>query len=365
MARIAIVSQSLVKGDAVSNDVLEMHRVLTRRGHEVALFSGHWDLADLPCRPVSDAGAFLRSDPSSVLIYHHSTGFEAGVALLARVTCKRIVRYHNVTPAHFLEGISQALADPCRQGREQLQVLARAECSLYLSDSAYNERELVAQGAKAARCTVVPPFHHIDRLAALQADAEVLRACRDGRTNVLFVGRLAPHKGHPALLEAFAVYHRLYDSNSRLLLIGKEDPRLEPFNVRLREQARRLGVQGAVTFTGEVSDECLKAYFEAADVFVSTSEHEGFCVPLVEAMALRLPIVAHGSSAVPDTVGPAGLLWDTPDPFLLAESIACVTRDQSVRAALGERGWQRYQERFHNQRIEERFLEAVQCVLSA
>src|SRR5262249_23579212 len=161
---------------------------------------------------------------------------------------------------------------------------------------------LVAEGADACRCTVLPPFHHIDRLAGMPADAGVLSACRDGRTNVLFVGRVAPHKGHAALLEAFAVYHWLYARNRRLLLVGKEGPTMENFNVFLREQARGLGVQGAVTFTGEVSDQCLKAYFQAADVFVSASEHEGFCVPLVEAMALRLPIVAHGCSAVPDTV---------------------------------------------------------------
>jgi glycosyltransferase involved in cell wall biosynthesis len=365
MTRIAIVCQSLVPGDAVGNDVLEMHRVLSRRGYDVALFAGHWELPEPACRPVSEVPAFLRGNRSNVLIYHHSTGFEAGVALLACLSCKRIVRYHNVTPAAFLEGISQALAAPCRQGREQLQVLARAQCALYLSDSVYNERELVAEGADAGRCTVLPPFHHIDRLPGLPPDAGVLSACRDGRTNVLFVGRVAPHKGHAALLEAFAVYHWLYDRNSRLLLVGKEDPRLEYFNAFLREQARRLGVQGAVTFTGEVSDQCLKAYFQAADVFVSASEHEGFCVPLVEAMALRLPIVAHGCSAVPDTVGPAGLLWDAPDPFLLAESIACVVNEPSVRAALEERGWQRYQERFHSQRIEGRFLDAVECVLSA
>jgi glycosyltransferase involved in cell wall biosynthesis len=82
-------------------------------------------------------------------------------------------------------------------------------------------------------------------------------------------------------------------------------------------------------------------------------------------MALRLPIVAYGSSAVPDTVGPAGLVWETPDPFLLAASVACVVKDHSVRTALAERGWQRYQERFHNQRIEECFVAAVQYVLSA
>jgi glycosyltransferase involved in cell wall biosynthesis len=365
MTRIAIVSQSLVPGDAVGNDVLEMRRVLIRCGHEVGLFAGHWELPDVPCRPVSEARTYLGKDRSHVLIYHHSTGFEAGVKLLARLPCKRIVRYHNVTPARFLLGVSQALAEPCRQGREQVQELARAGCALYLSDSGYNQRELVTQGAEAARCQVVPPFHHIERLAALEADPEVMSACRDGRVNILFVGRVAPHKGHLALLEAFAVYHRLYDAESRLLLVGKEDPRLDIFNGWLREQARRLGVESAVTFTGEVSEERLKAYFEVADVFVSASEHEGFCVPLVEAMALRLPIVAHGTSAVPDTVGTAGLLWDAPDSFILAESIDCVVTDASVRTALEERGFRRYQERFHHQRIEQRFLDAVECVLSA
>jgi glycosyltransferase involved in cell wall biosynthesis len=365
MTRIAIVSQSLVAGDAVANDALAMDRVLTEHGHEVALFAGHWDLVEPVCRPVGEARAFLRGSRANVLIYHHSTGFAAGVALVARVACRRIVRYHNVTPAHFLERINQALAAPCQEGRTQLGVLASAGCDLYLSDSAYNERELVSRGADAGRCKVVPPFHHIDRLAALGADADVLSACRDGRTNVLFVGRVAPHKGHLALLEAFAVYHHHYDGNSRLLLVGKEDPRLGPFNARLRAEVKRLGLQGAVALTGEVSDERLKAYFEAADVFVSASEHEGFCVPLVEAMALRLPIVAHATSAVPDTVGPAGLLWETPDPFLVAEAIACVVHDHGVRTALEERGWKRYLEQFHNQRIEGRFLEAVTGVLRA
>jgi glycosyltransferase involved in cell wall biosynthesis len=120
-----------------------------------------------------------------------------------------------------------------------------------------------------------------------------------------------------------------------------------------------------VAFAGEVSDECLKAYFEAADVFVSASEHEGFCVPLVEAMALRLPVVARGASGIPDTVGSAGLVWENADPFLLAESIACVVKDPAVRMVLSDRGWSRYQERFRSRRIEARFLEAMEGVLSA
>ena len=103
----------------------------------------------------------------------------------------------------------------------------------------------------------------------------------------------------------------------------------------------------------------LKAYYERASVFVLASEHEGFCVPVVEAMALQVPIVAYGTTAVPHTVGDAGLVWEEPDPFLLAQSIDAVVRDVDVRRQLTERGWRRYQEHFTNRRIGREFLDML------
>src|SRR6185312_16592384 len=103
----------------------------------------------------------------------------------------------------------------------------------------------------------------------------------------------------------------------------------------------------------------LKAYYARASVFVCASEHEGFCVPVVEAMALKVPIVAYGTTAVPHTVGDAGLIWDEPDPFLLAQSIDTVVRDAAVRRQLTERGWRRYRNLFANERIERDFLHAL------
>ncbi|HWG45383.1 MAG TPA: glycosyltransferase family 4 protein, partial [Gemmataceae bacterium] len=315
MSRIAIVSLCISPGDAVGNDALEMQRILSAQGHTVGLFNSHWVKKCPDTRDVSELPAFLGDDPETILVYHHAVGWSAGLDLLRQTTCKRVVKYHNVTPGRFFAGFPGDQRRVCQLGREQLHHLAQAECDLYLSDSFYNQGELLDAGAAAERCAVVPPFHHIDRLDDVKADPDVLRCLGDGQTNLLFVGRRAPNKGHRYLIDAFAAYHEHYDRDSRLLLVGKEDRHLVEYSNRLREQASRLGVLDSVVFIDGVTESELKGYYATASAFVVTSEHEGFCVPVVEAMALKVPIVAYGTTAVPLTVGDAGLLWDEPDPF--------------------------------------------------
>ncbi|MHB1426536.1 MAG: glycosyltransferase family 4 protein [Gemmataceae bacterium] len=359
MTRIAIIGPTISSGDAVGNDALEMRRILTARGHTVGMFSSHWLKKSEHTQDAAELGDFLADDPQAILIYHHAIGWRDGLTLLRRTTCRRVVKYHNVTPGRFFAGLSRDLVRICQLGREQLRELVKANCDLYLSASSYNQGELIDAGAPAERCAVVPPFHHIDRLHDQPADPKILRQLDDGRTNLLFVGRRAPNKGHRFLLDAFAVYREHYDRESRLLLIGREDRTLISYSNQLREQASRLGVLESVLLIDAVSEAELKAYYERASVFVLASEHEGFCVPLVEAMALHVPIVAYGVAAVPHTVGDAGLVWDEPDPFLLAQSIDTVVHDASVRRQLTERGRRRYQSLFANQRIERDFLHAL------
>jgi glycosyltransferase involved in cell wall biosynthesis len=363
MSRFAIVSLTISSGDAVGNDALEMHRVLTGRGHEVGLFNSHWVKTGPHTRDVSELPAFLGENPNAILLYHHAIGWEAGLKLLRQVKCKRVVKYHNVTPGRFFAGFPGDQQRICQMGREQLRELAQLRCDLYLSDSDYNQVELLEAGADTDRCLVVPPFHHIDRLDGLQADPEVVRPLDDGQTNLLFVGRRVPNKGHRFLIDAFAAYHEHYDRHSRLLLVGKEDRHLIGYSNQLREQASRLGVLDRVLFIDSVSESELKGYYQSASAFVLASEHEGFCVPVVEALALGVPVVAYGSTAVPATVGDAGLVWTEPDPFLLARSVAAVVRDAAVRRELTERGRRRYRECFANERIEQHFLHALQPLL--
>ena len=362
MTRIAILTPSLTTGDAVSNDVLGMYGVLKERGHDARVFAEGWTIDKPRVWSSPQVGNFVKK-PNDVLIYHYSRGWDPGLDLLRDLKCRKIIKYHNVTPPEFLAGYNSDFAAMCLEGREQLALIARSGSDLYLSDSAYNMRELVAGGATESKSFVVPPFHHVDRLDSIEADADVLDACSDGKVNICMVGRVAPNKSHPALIEAFAAYHHDYNPNSRLIVVGKEEVRLEKYSALLRALVSRLKLEESVIFTGEVSDRALRAYYAAAHVFMLTSEHEGFCVPLVEAMAMKIPIVAYASTAIPETVGAAGLVWEERNPYLLAESIKSIVGDRSVGRALSELGWRRYAQHFTNARIETGFLTAINGLL--
>jgi glycosyltransferase involved in cell wall biosynthesis len=143
------------------------------------------------------------------------------------------------------------------------------------------------------------------------------------------------------------------------LLVGKEAVQLASYSLSLRQLAATLAVDNSVIFTGAVTDAQLKAYYLAADFFMLTSHHEGFCVPLVEAMALKLPIITCDSSAIPATVGKAGLVWKERNPYLLAQSIDYLNKNEALGVELGLMGRKRYKECFSNDQIAEDFLDAL------
>jgi len=347
---IAILTPSLTTGDAVGNDVLGMYRVLQELDH-VRLFAEGWTLKEPRILPWPRVKSFLRK-PADILIYHYSRGWNPGLEMLNDLECRKVIKYHNVTPPEFMVGYNADLEAMCREGRRQLTPVAQSNCDLFLSASAYNMRELLAAGAPAEKSFVVAPFHQVNRLHSVEADPRVVNRYQNGNTNIITVGRVAPNKGHVALIHAFAAYHHDYNQRSRLIIIGKEETRLARYSKVLRQLIKRLDLEHAISFAGTVSDQELKAYYNVADVFLTTSEHEGFCVPLVEAMAMKLPIAAYASSAIPETVGPAGILWEERNPYLLAESINSIVREKQVAQSQSAVGWQRYQQLFTNERIE-------------
>jgi glycosyltransferase involved in cell wall biosynthesis len=348
MTRVALLTSSLTEAAAVTGDVLGTYRALKARGHDVRIFADTWQLARPRVRHFSRLEPFLRGR-DALLIYHHRADWEDGCRALEQARCKRVFKYHDAPPEDA--------------GRGHLAALARAGCDRYLARSAHAARQLLDGGAPPSAVAVVPPFPKVERLEALEADLRVLDRYRDGRINVLTVGRLTPHKGHAALLEAFAVYHHACDQSSRLLIVGRPEPRSAAFARALQDRVHALGLAGTVVLTGEVSDSTLKACYLAADVFVLAGGDEGFAMPLVEAMALKLPVVALGRAAVPETVGEAGLVWETADPYLLAASLHCLAGDEDARAALGVLGWQRYQRYFASDKVAERFLTALDGLL--
>lgn len=358
MTRFAIVTPHLTTGDAVSNDVVGMLRVLEKYGHEARLFAGSADFSEPKVWPLDEIENFLLSE-DDVLIYHHSFGWDIGIELLKQLKCKIVIKYHNVTPPEFFAGISAWHEEKCIEGLRQLEFIAAAGYESYLSDSAYNMRQLIELGADAARNFVVPPFHKIDNLYAIQPDEDTLEAYRDGKTNVLSVSRVVPHKNQRTLIEAFATYHHHCNYQSRLLIIGREEKPFENYSEQLRQLIRFLLLDDAVVFAGEVSDAALKSYYLLSNVFLCTSKHEGFSVPLVEAMAMKVPTVSYGAAAVPETVAAAGMVLDELDPEKLAKAVDIVVRDEAINVALGLSGWHRYEQTFTNSRIENLFLQGL------
>lgn len=358
MTRIAILTPTLTSADAVSNDVLLMERMLRVRGHEVGLFAHSSNLTDIEVRPASAVSAYLR-ELNDVLIYHHSIGWERGVDVFKSAGCRKIVKYHNVTPAEFFEGVSKEHHELCRKGRSQLKDIIDCKAELYLAASAFNKSELCRAGSLEEKTFVVPPFNLGENLQACEANLDLVDRYQDGTTNLLTVAGMRPNKGHADLIQAFATYYHGFNSRARLFVVGTSDKAFQTYENMVRALIGSWLLDSHVVLTGEVSNHDLKAYYLLSHALITTSEHEGFCVPLVEAMAMKLPIVGYASTAIPETAENAALIWQERNPYLIAQSIDFLLSNESAAVALTDRANQRYEQTFSQRAIEKRFLEVT------
>jgi len=340
--RIAILTPGLSAHDAVSNDARGMAHALRADGHEVALFARSAHGVDETVHAPQDLDRWLAS-PADVVIYHYCVGWDFALALLGRVRARRVIRYHNITPPEFFEGWSPGYVAACAEGRAQLDAFAAMGCELYLGDSPYNIEDFSVRGVPPERCAVLPPFHEIEALAALAPDARRIPA---GAPLLLMIGRIAPNKGYLELVDALAACRAGIAPDAHLLLIGKLDPNLSAYGDALRARIAERGVATHLTWLADANGAELRAACARADALVMLSRHEGFCVPLVEAMALGTPVVALASSAVPWTLGEAGITWESADPWLVAASAARIGADAALRDELRARGRARYERVF-------------------
>lgn len=260
------------------------------------------------------------SDPDNLLVHHFSIGSKAS-RLAYALPDRMLLIYHNVTPPEFFFGFYPALARHCYLGRRELRAYA-GRCVLALGDSEYNRRELETAGFH--RTAVLPPisgFSHLD----VEPDPLVAEMFDDGWTNILFVGRIAPNKKFEDLIRFFHAYQTRFNPRSRLLLVGSHEG-FDAYVDTLGRLLERLG-QHHVVFAGRVSSAALTAYYDVADLFLCASEHEGFCVPIVEAFYKRVPVIAFAAAAVPSTMDGAGVLYDSKDPVLVAALMNAVLSD--------------------------------------
>ncbi len=335
--RVDQVIPSLASRDAIGVSTLNLRDGLRAVGIDSDVFYGNStpDVAH-EGRPVIELG---RAGRDRWLLYQASIGSPVYDILAARGEPK-LVNYHNITPAALLRDWEPAVAYEAALGRTQLARLA-PQSRLAVADSAFNESELQALGYGE---TAVVPLLIDMHVKSEEPDPELAAALarrkeRAGGCDLLYVGKISPHKAPHDLVKMLDVLRRVDDPAARLHLVGS--PLGETYEPALRAFIDELGLNAAVNLAGSVSGAELEAYFRAADVFVLASDHEGFCVPLAEAMGHGVPIVAYGVTAVPETVDGAGLMLDDKSPVPFAAAVARVLRDATLRAVLVRAGRER------------------------
>jgi glycosyltransferase involved in cell wall biosynthesis len=332
--RVDQVIPSLASRDAIGVHTLHLRDGLRAAGIDSDIFYGsHTPDVQGEGRPVIDLG---RAGRDRWLLYQASIGSPVFDILAAR-TEPKLVNYHNITPADLLRDWEPAVAYEVALGRTQLARLA-PQSRFAVADSAFNESELAALGYQG---TAVVPLLIDMQSKSGEPDrplAEFLRQRKDraGGADLLYVGKISPHKAPHDLVKMLDVLRRTDDPAARLHLVGS--PLGETYEPALRAFIAELGLTDAVTLAGSVSGAELESYFRAADVFVMASDHEGFCVPLAEAMGHGVPIVAYGVTAVPETVGGAGLVLTDKSPVPFAAAVGRVLRDARLREVLAAAG---------------------------
>ena len=336
-------------GDAVSNDTIALRDALLQMGYETAIYAENID----PRLPKGTAKKVKYMPPlgkDDVILYHLSTGTELNYKV-AKYQTKKILVYHSVTPPEFFLPYSQAAAQLCQYGLDGAKYLAD-KMDYCLADSEFNKNDLLEMGYQC-------PVDVLPILIAFEdykkaPSRKVLRKYRTEGTNILFTGRIFPNKRQEDVIAAFYHYKKYYDPKARLFLVGSYAG-MESYYAKLWSYVEELGVQD-VYFTGHIKFDEILAYYHLADVFLCTSEHEGFCVPLVEAMYFQVPVIAYDCAAIGGTLGGSGLLVSDKDPLLLAGAVNRLRTDDELRNAILENQKIRLQS-FEQSRVKAQFVD--------
>lgn len=305
---------NFILGDGIGNEVMEIYNVLRREGYNTKVFADGIDpmISRDIAGPVCDMPLLSKDD---IILYHLSIGTDLN-QYLEKLSCRIIFRYHNITPASFFEPYNRLSAELCRRGEDEL--IELKEVPHYcLAVSEYNKQELIKVGYKC-KIDVLPILLNYKKYD-LPPSNEILQRYHDDYVNLIFVGRIAPNKRQDDVLKAYHMYKRLYNPKSRLFIVGSYSDE-DLYYKEIIQLIERKGIEDVI-ITGHIPLEEEVAYYKLAHTFVCMSEHEGFCIPLVEAMYFGVPIIAYRSSAVAETLGENGVIVDSKDMNYIAKVI--------------------------------------------
>lgn len=326
--RIIQIIEGYRKGDGVGNVVTVFDKYFASHGFETLIINRQLLVSDL---------ASELFEPKDIVFYHFALLYDPFVK---RLPCKKILVFHNITEPELLIGFDEETRVKCCAGKYDL--CETSDCFDYsIVFSKYSMKCLCDNGWNKDKVFMLPigidmDSHNVD------ADEKVKETFGEKGTNVLFTGRIYPNKKQEDVIAAFSVYKKKYDPDARLFLVGSLPK--GNYYPSLIDYAKRLGIFESVYFPGHVTFEEYIAYFEVADIFLCMSEHEGFCIPLVEAMYYHVPIIAYNATAVPDTLGGSGILVDEKNPDIIASVINDLMSDPGYREKIISGQNKRYNE---------------------
>lgn len=353
MSEVGAIHQlvhTLSYGDAISTEVLALQRTLRALGYRSEIFAiGEHD----HLRGRSRRHWELLNEERADIILHYSLGSPLNEIFSSWKRGRRTLVYHNITPVSWFEGVNSRVARDVQAGLKDLPRLCSLADSIW-ADSAFNASEIAALGfhADVLELLVDPARWSLPRNESVFQGVKKL-----AKLNILHVGRLAPNKCVEDILKAFRFIHFGLEKDSRLWLVGI-DTDTELYSFSLREMATRLGIRDVVECTGCLTDEGVRAMYEAADAYVCMSEHEGFCLPLIEAMHFGLPVVAYSAGAVTETLGDGGVLVHEKRHVELGQLIFHLSQPGELRDRVVEAGHRRVSH-FSEERFRARVADLV------
>lgn len=355
--RIIQLLPTLGFGDAIGNDALALANAIKEFGYETKIIAEAVDARHPKGTATDLCSGYPELFPDDIILYHMSTGTRLNYEL-EKLNGRKMLIYHNITPPHFFNDYNPSAAVNAQTGLNGLKHLA-GKVEYCMADSEFNKQDLIAAGFNCPIDVrpILIPFDDYKKTP----DRKVLDRMKDGYTNILFVGRIAPNKKQENVIASFCWYKKHINPKSRLILAGSS-LNMESYCDRLKNYVSALELEDVI-FTGHIPFAEILAYYASADVFLCMSEHEGFCVPLVEAMFFDLPIIALNSCAVPDTLGGSGLLTDSADPVETALLIDRVVTDSELRSKVIE-GQRKRLEDFSYENIKVTFRQILEKFIS-
>jgi len=315
---------SVDAGDSVSNGVLFTQKLLHDLGYISNIYNCDKAVSTSFKKEIFHISQYEQSE-QNLLLYHHSIGHVCHSNIM-NFKDKKVLIYHNITPSHFFIN-EKHLQVACDEGREQLKNSADSFVAS-IGDSDYNSKELKAYNYKDP--LTLPLLLDLNLQNSVIPNDKITKKYKDSY-NIIFVGRVVQNKCQHQLIDTLQELKLLGEKNIKLFIVGGVS-QPDYFNF-LHEYASNLGLTSDVVLTNKVSDEDLAAYYSCADLYLSLSEHEGFGIPLIEAMKYDVPVLTYDAGGIASTVTPNSLM-DKKSPRYVAKKILQLKNDEDFKSKL-------------------------------